>query len=213
MLHFRFFLRILVAIILFAIFIPFFSFGDPAINIKGHYDVTYYNSSKPSGKMLHVNFSVILGTNNCEILATNQEDPNVWENVLYDGENTYLLTPSDNHLIKSDKSFTTCGLVLPGRQYYFVTISLLDTYILWIAYCLPPQNISPNMPSPVSAWRENINAYGWKWKDVLSTSDGRFLKSFCIVRDVSADLDDQKEFLRPTFQYRRVFESMTSVAV
>src|SRR5208282_820805 len=100
------------------------------------------------------------------------------------------------------KEASLCGLVCPGRQYYMVDDSFLRTDIPWIIYCLRPQDIvSDKMISPSAAWRIVIGSYGWRWKDIAASPDGRFLQSFSIVRDASLDLDDKSEFLRPTFEY------------
>ena len=54
--------------------------------------------------------------------------------------------------------------------------------------------------------RAAINDYGWRWKDISTSPDGRFLQGYSIVRDSSLDLDDKSEFLRPTYVYPRTID-------
>src|ERR1017187_9899711 len=168
------------------------------INIQGHYDET----RQLNNWALHVAFSVTLSTNACRVYATNTDDTSIWETVVYDGTNTYVLTPIAGHFRESKgRSVVLGGIVSPGRLYYMLNNSLLDSYIPWIAYCMPPQSITPATHLPTVPWRENIGSYGMRWKDIVASPDGRFLQGFSFVRDKSLDLDYTKEFLRPTFEY------------
>jgi hypothetical protein len=187
---------------------PWVAHSQSTVNIRGHYDETRFAYNKPSGDILHVAFAVTLSTNTCRICATNANDAKVWEVVVYDGTNTYLLTPYPGHFVKPKEQIGLCGLVVPGRQYYYVNKSLLHTYIPWIAYCLRPDDIVPDRPSPVSSWRENIDWYGFRWKDIKSSPDQRFMQAFSIVRDTSLDLDDKQEYLRPTFEHPLTLDAL-----
>jgi hypothetical protein len=171
--------------------------SDQVVQIQGHYD------ENRRGDILNVNFSVNLTQNTCEIFATNAHDSGVWESVIYDGTNTYLLAPSKGHTIRSHYGETPlCGLVCPGRQYYMMNVSLVRTYFPWIVYCMRPQDIISDTTIPPSVnWRSGIGCYGWRWKDITTSPDGSFLQGFSIVRDKALDLDDDSELLRPKYEY------------
>jgi hypothetical protein len=176
------------------------------IDVQGHYVKTLYRYGKPTSKSLRVTFSITLSTNACGIWATNMDDTSVWETVIYDGTNTYLLTPIAGHSPEAGGRAILCGLVNPGRQYYTMGISFLDTYIPWITYCLLPSDVTPDMHSPAANWRSNVNTYGWRWTNVVASPDGRFLQGFVIVRDSSLDLNGQNELLRTNLEYPRTID-------
>lgn len=96
----------------------------------------------------------------------------------------------------------------PGREYYTMNMSFVDTHIPWIAYCLQPSDITPHMHTPGVNWRNNVNTYGWRWTNVVASPDGRFLQDFIIVRDTSVDFSDQHELLRTNLEYPRTIDNL-----
>ncbi len=185
---------------------PWLADAGQVIDVQGHYVKTLYRYGKPTSESLRVTFFITLSTNACGIWATNMDDASVWETVVYDGTNTYLLTPIAGHSPQGASGATLCGLVDPGRQYYTMGISFLDTYIPWITYCLRPSDVTPHMHTPGVNWRSDVNTYGWRWKEVVISSDGRFLQGFVIVRDSSLDLNGKSELLRTNLEYPRTID-------
>lgn len=178
--------------------------SEPILNIQGHYD-----ESMRGAPNKHILFRVSLSPNACQIYATNANNPKQWEMVVYDGTNTFELAPiTDNYFGSKKGEAVLCGLVSPGRQYYILYRSLASTSIPWVTYCLRPEDITLDMPSSFSPWRSEINTYGWRWTDVTISEDGRFLRGYSIARDKSFDLDDNKEFLRPTYQYPQTLDKL-----
>lgn len=181
------------------------SSATPVINVRGQYVLTNYSFNRPIGRPLSVNFSATISENAAALFATNADDESVWESIIYDGTNTYLLTPSAGHFFEP-KEAPQCGLVSPGRLYYMVNRSLLNTCFPWMVYCLKPEDLTSNTCSPAVAWRSEVTAYGWGWKNIKTLPDGRFLKSFAIVRNAMLDLDNESSFLRPTLEYPQTID-------
>lgn len=121
------------------------------ISVQGHYNVS---RTSPAGQWeMRATFMLIRGDRLCQICATNEANPSDWEVVCYDGTNTYVLRPIGDNLPNRPKGAAFCGLVMPGRQYYMVNSSAVRSWIPWITYCLPPQDVNSNTPIIMLAWK------------------------------------------------------------
>jgi hypothetical protein len=191
------------------------AYGAQVVEIRGHYVLTNYAKGQSlANRNQQIDFVVALGENAWTICATNRQNAE-WEVLTFDGTNTYYLMPFKSHfdLSKADRSsFGTpksdtilFGTVNAGAHYNMPSMSYVEMFCPWMVYCLPPQDVSSNMPLPWSNYARILGAYGWRW-NVTPSVDGRFIEAFKVVRDSSFDLNDQNELLRPTFEYPRTLE-------
>jgi hypothetical protein len=166
------------------------------IRITGHCDELPYSSGEPeTNQLLHAIFTAALGENSWQICVTNSGNLKEWEVWTYDGTNTYGLMPYEGHF-ESSRNAPLYGIVSPGSSYHTFIISYVGTVYPWLVFGLRPRDVYDDMPL---AWDPPswLAAYGYRWSAEPSV-DGRFLKSFKIVRDSSLDLDEKGEYARLT---------------
>jgi hypothetical protein len=194
--------------------------GGQVVEIRGHYVVTNdYAGGRPlPDQNVYADFVVMLGENMWKVCATNRQNAAEWEDLTYDGTNTYLLMPfksihwnsskADHSLFGTPKGESSLfGIVNAGAHYSLTTIRDVYMFYPWMVYCLPPRDVSPDMPLPWESCDFDLYAYGWRWK-VTPSTDGKFIGAFKIIRDVSLDLDDKDELLRPTFRYPSTIDGL-----
>ncbi len=180
------------------------------LEIYGVYQVVRYNARKAtvySNETLNASFRAIISRNGWKIDATNLDDRASWNEIIYDGTNTYTFTPYAGHFVNpaSQTNLVFCT-ISPGPIYVSPVSDLVDSYIPWITYCVSPRNIkeaedSPiEIPNPWALSRLSLGAYGYNW--IMKPSvDGWFIKSCRVVRDTSLDFSLKKELLQPQIDY------------
>jgi hypothetical protein len=160
----------------------------------------------------HREFRTLISGDQWRISATNMtakaKGRNYWAEVVYDGTNTYTMSPYSSSFtsipLASDLVFATES---PSPFLLSAVSSGVGTSLPWLTYGLSPRLVAPAkngvvaIPLPWSLPRRPGYGFGFRWV-IKASSDGRFMESCRIIRDVSLDLDDKTELcLRPEVDY------------
>ena len=189
------------------------SSGELRIEIQGDVDMQDYNPGTgiPYPKQAsHSSFRVILSGPALSLCITNKERRDWWAQFVYDGTNSYTLQPpggsfgDTNSLPETD---TIAASIEPSPRLMSREPDPIALHMLWYTYALSRKAISTNkagvvaVPLAGSLPRENPGAYGYRW-DIDFSDDGRFPRSFEVIRDQTLDLSSEKEeMLRPELDY------------
>ena len=188
-------------------------FAEQIIEIYGEYNASAYNprTHQPyiDDRHVHVAFVAIISGNTWKICATNLDNKTTGQ-LWYNGENTYTLNTVSYGEPRSNAVVAT---VSPSPFYLAGAADYLDISVPWLTYGLSPNTIILSkkgvldIPLPWLTPRYRPEAYGYKWI-ITPTSDGWFLDKCVVVRDVSLDLDEKEEFLRPELVYPDTLENL-----
>ncbi len=184
-------------------------YGQRTIEIRGFYSGSVYRKSTATYEKygLKVGFLYSSSGDTWRISATNANESTSWEELVYDGTNTYTMMPYEGHFSVAQPESNLVFTTISRSSLYLAAVSDdLQLYIPWLAYGLSPQMLASNktatlaIPLPWYVPRVSPSAYGYRWIATPS-SDGRFLESCQVVRDTSLDLSYRQELLRPELDW------------
>lgn len=210
--------RILLSLLL--LFLGLQGIHSETVVVQGTYEDVRYNPRKLTiytNLTIEAAFTAIISEDGWKILATNLNDKASWSEIIYDGTNTYTLTPYGDHFLEppGESNLVFCT-VSPGSIYVCPVADEVKISIPWFTYGLSPSTVTPVktnkfvLPLPGTIGRSYPTGYDYNWL-MESSADGRFLKNCQVVRDYSLDLDEKQELLRPELNYPHSLAELSKI--
>lgn len=183
--------------------------GQQTLRVTGTYEVQHCNpgnGTEYANAHKSVSFCYTLSGAAWTIFATNigpggEGWRTPWEGLIYDGTNTYTLTPKRDTPTQAE--YQVRATISRGPLYLRDFDEWLDFDVIWVTYGLCPNLIPTNqsgnyeIPLPWSHPRNDHFAYGFDWK-IVPSADRRFISRCEVVRNTNLDLTFERELRRPT---------------